>query len=145
MLKNRVAVVTGGTGALGQAVVRRLVDAGARVHVPWHRRDSLAGLEDALGGRMARVGLHEADVMSEDSVAALFQAVGQADGPVEVLANLVGGFAYASLEETDAALWHRMVNVNATSAFLCARAAAPGMKQRGWGRIVRGQPDRVVG
>jgi NAD(P)-dependent dehydrogenase (short-subunit alcohol dehydrogenase family) len=55
---------------------------------------------------------------------------------VEVLANIVGGFAYESIEKTDLTTWERMFHLNATSAFLCCRAAVPAMKARRWGRIV---------
>ena len=56
--------------------------------------------------------------------------------PVEVLANIVGGFLFASVDETDGESWNRMMAMNATSAFLCCRAAVPRMRKNRWGRIV---------
>lgn len=133
--KNRVALVTGGTGALGRAVVRRLAEGGAKVHVPWIVEKEVAELKRGLGRLGARVTLHAADVTDEASVRALFRSVTERSGRLDILANICGGFAYAGLEETDFATWTRMLNMNATSAFLCCRAAVAPMKAKG-GRIV---------
>jgi NAD(P)-dependent dehydrogenase (short-subunit alcohol dehydrogenase family) len=56
-------------------------------------------------------------------------------GP-EVVLNLAGGFAMAEIEETDLATWSKMWGINATTAFLTSRAAFPGMRAAGWGRII---------
>jgi len=53
-----------------------------------------------------------------------------------ILVNLVGGFAYASLDDTDPATWQKMLAMNATSAFLCCKYAVPHMRAGGFGRIV---------
>src|SRR5690606_18233693 len=72
-----------------------------------------------------------------DSVGRIVQAVeAEGAGPPSILLNLAGGFAMARLEETGADTWRRMWEINATTAFLCARAVFPGMKRRRWGRIV---------
>lgn len=134
-LKNRVALVTGGTGALGRAVVKRLAADGAKVHVPWIVEKEVADLKRGLGKLASRVTLHASDVTEEASVRALFRTVEVRSGRLDILANVCGGFAYASLEETDLATWTRMLNMNATSAFLCCRAGAAQMKAKG-GRIV---------
>lgn len=131
-LQGRLALVTGGTGGLGQAVVRRLVRAGANVHSTWLERDEADRLRASLG---ERVELHAADVTSERSVSQLFAALDE-QGPVAVVANIVGGFLSGSVEETDEEAWNRMVAMNATSAFLCSRAAVPRMRARKWGRII---------
>ena len=132
--EGRVAVVTGGTGSLGRAVVRELVTEGARVHVP--RRGEARGIEQYLGDDFASVEFHEADLTSADSVDQLFQDIQRASGRVDILANIAGGFAFGPIEETDPATWFHLLNLNATTAFLCCRAVTPLMKANGWGRIV---------
>lgn len=117
-LERHVALVTGGTGALGRAVVRRLLAEGADVHVTWHSRGELDDFRNYLGEDAEQVVLHEADVTDPDSVAALFGELNRLDA----LANVVGGFAMGSLEDTTPKAWHHMMNLNATSAFLCASA-----------------------
>jgi len=57
-------------------------------------------------------------------------------GRIDALINLVGGFAMGRLEETDAALWQRMLSMNVTSAFLLSKAVTPHMVARGTGRIL---------
>ena len=132
----RCVLVTGGTGALGRAVVARFARDGATVHVPWVVEAEVQEIEQQLGAAFQRVHLHRCDVTADQEVQTLFAAIKARGRSVEVLANIVGGFVYGSLEQTDAATWERMLRLNATSAFLCTRAAAPDMKARGWGRIV---------
>lgn len=135
-LEGRIALVTGGTGALGRAVVQRYVAAGANVHATWFHEREADELRDVLGSAVDRITLHQADVTSERAVHKLFQAIAQGGGAVEILANIVGGFIFASVDETDGETWNRMMAMNATSAFLCCRAAVRGMREGGRGRIV---------
>ncbi|MBI4501786.1 MAG: SDR family oxidoreductase [Gemmatimonadetes bacterium] len=132
----RTVLVTGGTGALGRAVVKRFVDGGAAVHLPWIAENEVQELEKLVGSAFSRVVLHRSDVTSEAQVADLFRNVEGKGRPVQVLANIVGGFAYAAVEDTESAVWERMLRLNATSTFLCSRAAVPSMKAARWGRIV---------
>ena len=135
-VEGRVALVTGGTGALGRAVVAELDDAGCTVHVPWIADHELPHLEERLGDRASAVTLHAADVGSEEQVAVLFETIESDSGRLDVLCNIVGGFVFASLADTGLDDWQRMLAMNATTAFLCCRAAAPLMRASGGGRIV---------
>lgn len=135
-LAGKVAVVTGGTGALGRAVVKRLLAEGAQLHVPWVVEREAAEAQAELGAGAGKVALYETDVTDETAVAKLFETVAAKAGGVDILANIVGGFAFAALADTSPDTWRRMLDMNATSCFLCCRAAAPQMKQRGGGRIV---------
>lgn len=134
-MSTKVAVVSGGTGGLGGAVVRTLLDDGWRVHVPRRER---RGDEEFL----RRVGpgdglrLHEADLTDPGAVDDLFANVAREDGRLDLLCNLVGGFAAAPVEETDPDTWLRLWETNATAPFLAARAAVPLLRESGGGRIV---------
>ena len=143
-LEERVTLITGGTGQLGRHVVARCLSEGAHVHVPVFDPDegdlleSHLGREEALPGTARdRLTLHDrGDLTDPDRVQAIFRAVKEAEGrSVEVLFNLAGGFEMAPVEETDPGTWERLWQMNVTTAFLCSRAAFPGMKERGWGRI----------
>ena len=138
---SRVAVVTGGTGALGRWVVRDLAARGLRVHVPVR---SMAAVEEArsflekeLGGAQAR-GVHfpSCDVTEPDEVEGVVETIVDGGGRLDVLVNAVGGFTMAPVEETTPEEWRRMMDLNATSAFFCSRAVVPPMKEARWGRIV---------
>jgi NAD(P)-dependent dehydrogenase (short-subunit alcohol dehydrogenase family) len=136
--EGRIALVTGGAGALGRSVVERFLEEGANVHVPVFAEDEIAGLRRHLGTAGEAVTFHRnGDLTDVEKVATIFAAVREAEGRgPEILLNLAGGFHSSPLEETDPGLWHRMWQMNATTAFLTSRAAFPEMKERGWGRIL---------
>jgi len=134
-LRDRNVLVTGGTGALGTAVVQAFVHAGARVTVSWVVEAERDALREELGAAAKRVKLERADVTDPDEVAALCVTATEPTGRLDVLAQLVGGFAFAPITETEPKTWHKMIALNATSTFLCAREAVKCMRPHG-GRIV---------
>jgi NAD(P)-dependent dehydrogenase (short-subunit alcohol dehydrogenase family) len=133
----RVTLVTGGTGALGQAVTRAFLDDGSRV-VATYVEDAEAGrVREALGDAAGRLLLERTDVTDGDAVADLVRRTTARWGRLDHLINLVGGFAGGQpLWETDEALWSRMLDLNLRSAVVCCRAALPGMVERNYGRVV---------
>lgn len=139
---DRTVLVTGGSGQLGRHVVAYFLRRGARVHVPVFDPDERTALDRFLETRQAadgeRLVFHpDGDLADPDRVAAIFREVASGPGgAVEILLNLAGGFAMAPIEETDPALWERMWRMNASTAFLCSKAAFPAMKAAGRGRIV---------
>lgn len=135
-LEGRIAIVTGGTGALGRAVVRRLLAAGARVHTTWRTEAEVHELEQYLGREAGKVTLHEADLTREKRVREIADGIAREDGRLDILCNIAGGFAGATLRDTTLALWERMLATNATAAFVACRAATRHMQERRYGRIV---------
>ena len=140
----RVAIVTGGSGALGQAVTRRFLAEGAVVCVPWiveKERERLeASVDDAA---RARLMLERCDVADDAAMARLAAAVLERHRRVDVLVSLVGGFAMGDLLHTDRALWDSMLTLNLTTAYVAARAVVPHMLAGGGGRVV-GVGSRAV-
>jgi NAD(P)-dependent dehydrogenase (short-subunit alcohol dehydrogenase family) len=134
--RERAAVVTGGTGQLGRWVVKLLLEGGWQVHVPWIERAEADELSDFLGALGTASRLAEVDITSADEVERFFASIGKGSGRLDALCNIAGGFAAAPLEDTDPATWEHMLKLNATSAFLCSRAAVPLMRAAGGGRIV---------
>ena len=136
-LQDRVAIVTGGAGALGGAVTNRLLGDGAHVCVPLE----MAAHGDALAARVApaareRVFTEVVDVTDLDAMTHFADAVVRCHGRVDVLVTIVGGFAGGALVETDRATWDRMLAMNLTSTFVAARAVVPHMVTAGRGRVV---------
>lgn len=134
-LTGKAVLVAGGTGALGTAVVQAFVGAGAHVTVSWVVERERDAFRDALGGATG-LRLERADVTDPDAVADLCAAAAERTGRLDVLVQLVGGFAFAPIDETDAKTWQKMLALNATSTFLCAREAVKWMRPQRGGRIV---------
>jgi len=133
----RAAIVTGGTGALGQAIVRRLLADGAAVAVPYivdKERDQLLAAVDERD--RARVTLERGDVTDDRVMSALAGAVAKRHGRVDILVSAVGAFAGGALVDTDRATWDRMLSLNLTSIFVAARAVVPHMVAARYGRVV---------
>lgn len=140
----RVAVVTGGTGRLGQAVVDALLADGWRVHVPVRSPEDGARLLRRHGGHGALTAT-PADLEDADAVAAFFAGVAASDGRLDLLANLAGGFAPGTVEETDPSTWTRMWQSNATIPFLAMRAGIPVLRSSGGGAVVNVASAAAVG
>jgi NAD(P)-dependent dehydrogenase (short-subunit alcohol dehydrogenase family) len=139
LLENRVAIVSGGTGALGRAVADYFVEAGARVAIPWVVEPEVPLLKKRLGDRFsdASVFLKRADVGDEAQIAGFVNDVTSKFGKLDILVNLVGGFwGGKSIADTSMAEWQAMFDINLKPTFLCARVAVPAMKKNGYGRIV---------
>jgi len=135
----RVAAVTGGGTGIGRAVALALAGEGWAVAVAGRRREPLEATAEAgraLGARMLAV---PSDVGDPDSVDALFSAVRQEFGRLDLLFNNAGsGAPPVPLEDLTFAQWKAVVDVNLTGAFLCTQAAIRIMKdqQPRGGRII---------
>jgi NAD(P)-dependent dehydrogenase (short-subunit alcohol dehydrogenase family) len=141
----RVVVVTGGSGALGQAITHRFLGEGATVCVPWivaNERDRLAAAVPA--DARSRLLLEQCDVLDESAVARLTESLAERFGRLDVLVSAVGGFAMGELVQTDRALWDRMLTLNLTATYVAAWAALPHMLTAGSGRIVAVASRAVV-
>jgi NAD(P)-dependent dehydrogenase (short-subunit alcohol dehydrogenase family) len=126
---DREAVVTGGTGALGRAVVGRLIAAGATVHVPVYAAEELESFPYRDHGAVT---LHEGvDLSVEADVSRLFGATSSPYASIHV----AGGFAMGPIASTGLDAWDRLIRVNATTCFLSCREAVKAMDGRE-GRIV---------
>lgn len=123
-MDRKSAVVTGGTGALGRAVVQALLGDGWHVHVPWTTEASARRLDDIADGS-DRLHRAHADLTDPISVAAFFRVVSEADRALDLLCNLVGGFSMASVDDTDPSTWDDLMARNATAPFLAVRGALP--------------------
>ncbi|MDQ3957550.1 MAG: SDR family NAD(P)-dependent oxidoreductase [Actinomycetota bacterium] len=132
----RTVLVTGGTGALGGAVTRRLLDDGHRVAVTWVVKEEAEALRESIG-ETERLMLAETDVTDPASIAETVEDVRAELGAVEVLVHLVGAWKGGeAVHEVSLDTWDRMLDLNLRSALLCSQAVLPSMRNRGWGRVV---------
>jgi NAD(P)-dependent dehydrogenase (short-subunit alcohol dehydrogenase family) len=144
-LAARLAIVTGGAGALGQAVTRRLLADGATTWVPYVVEEEHARLRARVAGKTRdRLFTAAVDVVETDAMAGFVETVCARHGRIDILVAAVGGFAAGALLDTDRPTWDRMLALNLTSAFSAARAVAPHMVAGGHGRIVTVASRAVV-
>jgi len=130
---NSSAIVTGGTGGLGAAVVRRLLDDGWRVVVPWIVQAELERVQSRAGLQLIEADLFDAQAV--ERVTALAAADGQA--PLRGLVNLVGGFSVAGrVHETPIEEFESQFRLNLRPTYLMVQAAVPRMLASGSGSIV---------
>lgn len=124
-LDGRVAVVTGAGRGIGAAIAETLQANGARV----------AALDLEAPDHEGILGV-ACDVADEAAVDAAFERIEAELGGVDVLVLNAGIFPLSPFVETTTELWERTLAINLTGAFLCARRAIPGMRERRYGRIV---------
>jgi NAD(P)-dependent dehydrogenase (short-subunit alcohol dehydrogenase family) len=127
------AIVTGGTGGLGAAVVTRLLDDGWRVVVPWIMERELERVERRPGLELIR-----ADVTDPAEVETIVSAAAASDGaPLGGLVNLVGGFAMGGrIDETPIDEFEEQFRLNLRPTYLMTQAALKEMLVNGGGAIV---------
>ncbi len=136
-LTGRVALVTGGSRGIGEAIALMLAEAGADVAVNYRERaadaDRVAGAIAALGRKAVAV---RADVSQAADVAAMVGDVEARLGPVDILVNNAGIALIRGLDDLTEADFDATIAVNLKSVFLCTQAVLGHMRARGWGRII---------
>ncbi|HKG03539.1 MAG TPA: SDR family NAD(P)-dependent oxidoreductase [Conexibacter sp.] len=133
MRTERSALVTGGTGGLGAAVVTRLLDDGWRVVVPWVAERELERVERREGLELVQADLFEQQAVAE----AVALAAGSAAAPLRAVVNLVGGFAQgARVAEEPIEQFEAQLRLNLRPTYLVTQAALPHLVAAGGGSIV---------
>jgi NAD(P)-dependent dehydrogenase (short-subunit alcohol dehydrogenase family) len=134
-MKDKVAIITGATGALGCEVVRAFLNAGAKIVATYRSAEKLRQLQEHIG----RSDFHAiaADVTVAAQVAAMAENVLAKFGRIDILVNCAGGFfGGVPIADTTEEQWQQMMDVNFKSAFLCSRAVWPVMMKQKSGRII---------
>jgi NAD(P)-dependent dehydrogenase (short-subunit alcohol dehydrogenase family) len=137
MAAKDVAVVTGGTGALGRALVPMLLERRFKVAVTYLVPDEARRMEKDLDAGEQRLMIRRVDCTDTAATAAFMNEVADTFGKVNVLCALVGGWAGGrDVGESDDVRFDRMIDLNLRSAFNTVRAAVPHMSDAEWGRII---------
>jgi len=132
-LQGKTVVVTGAAGTMGLAVVRAMLEDGAQVALVDIDALRLDGVIRFVRGTTAGV---PCDVSDPAAVKSAHQQVEKLLGPVDILVNNAGVLSNDKAEATGDHEWRRVLATNLDGAFYWARAVLPGMKARGWGRII---------
>lgn len=135
-LNGRFAVVTGAARGIGYAIAERLLDSGAAVGI-WDRDAAVAAESAKALSAKGRAHAIAVDVTQADSVKAAAQATLQEFGRVDLLVNNAGiAGANKPTWELDPAEWQQVLQIDLFGVYLCCHALVPGMRERGFGRIV---------
>lgn len=151
-LKDKVAIVTGGGGGIGFAICEAFAAEGAKVVLSDINSDKCEEHAQELRNSGYEATAIAADVSSEDSAEALIAGTLSAYSRVDILVNNAGARIIKGLMQHTLADWQKMLEINLTGPFLCARAAIPHMVAQGSGNIINigsiasfaGRPNRVA-
>ena len=136
-LKGRVALVTGGSKGIGHAIARGLAFAGADVFLCSRKKSALETAADSIRSETGvRVESLAADVSMRDDVQRVAAAAVEKFGRVDILVNNAGWNVPQAIDVIEDKDWEYMVELNLNSVMAMTRAIVPGMKQRGWGRVI---------
>jgi 3-hydroxybutyrate dehydrogenase len=137
-LKGRAAVVTGSTSGIGLGIAKSLAEAGAKLMLnglgqPEDIERIRAGMEAEYG---VEVDYSPADMAKGDEVAAMIADTEARFGAVDILVNNAGIQFVSAVEQFPVEKWDAILAINLSSNFHAIRAVLPGMRSRGWGRII---------
>lgn len=139
-LQNRVAVVTGASSGIGNAIAAAFGREGAAVVVADVRRDPKLEDERSVFEKLAEAGAEsrfvEADVTDESDVEAAVETAVSEFGSLDVLVNNAGIYSQYPAHETPTEEWAEIVDVNLTGVFRCSKAALPALREGNHGKII---------
>lgn len=138
MLKGKNAVVTGSSSGIGLGIAKRF--AGAGINVLMNGIEPAEQVEDERRGIEKEFGVNalyrQADMSKPAEIRELIEHGETSLGPVDILVNNAGIQHVSPIDEFPEDKWDAIVAINMSSAFHTIKATLPGMKQRGWGRII---------
>lgn len=132
-IRDQVALVTGANAGMGLATTRALLEAGYRVAATDLHTETVASNLASFGERLACCTMDVSD-MAQVHVAC--DQIERQFGRIDVCVNNAGFLQYANCEQTTPELWHKTLRTNLDGVFFVSQRVAPGMKSRGFGRIV---------
>jgi len=135
-LQGKLALVTGGTGAIGTAICKRLADAGARVATTYRDAEKGGRWEADRRAEGYTFLMVEADVTSFDACKEMVERIEREAGPIDILVNCAGVTRDTTFRKMTKEQWDCVLTSNLGSVFNVTRQVAPGMADRGYGRII---------
>jgi 3-hydroxybutyrate dehydrogenase len=137
-LRGKVALVTGSTSGIGLGIAEALAGAGASVMLNGFgdKQQIEAERAEMAARHGVAVDYHGADIGKADQVAAMVVAAQERLGSLDILVNNAGIQFVANIEDFPAERWDAVIAINLSGVFHSMKAAIPGMKSKGWGRII---------
>jgi len=138
MLKGKTALVTGSTSGIGLGIAEALAAKGADVMLNgFGDADAIAGLRKRIADQFSvKVGYDGADLSKPDQIKTLIEHATEELGKIDILVNNAGIQFTSPIEEFPPERWEAVIAINLSAVYYGMHYALPGMKQRGWGRLI---------
>ena len=136
-MTSRIALVTGGTGGIGTAIVKKLADQGHRVATNYRNEEKGRAWQRQMKDAGYDVVLAKGDVATPEEAQAMVREVERQLGPVDILVNNAGITRDGTFHKMTAQQWQEVINTNLNSVFNVTRPVIEGMRERKWGRIIQ--------
>jgi acetoacetyl-CoA reductase len=133
----RVALVTGGTGGIGTAIVKRLASLGHKVATNYRDETKAKAWAAKMKSQGVDVAIVAGDVSTPESAEAIVRGTEQLIGPVDILINNAGITRDTTFHKMSALQWQEVINTNLNSCYNMTRPVIDGMRNRKWGRILQ--------
>ena len=133
----RIALVTGGTGGIGSAIVKRLAGLGHKVATNYRDEAKARAWQANMKAQGVNAAIVPGDVSSPEAAEKLVHGVEQQLGPIDILINNAGITRDTTFHKMTALQWQEVINTNLNSCFNVTRPIIEGMRNRKWGRIIQ--------
>jgi len=136
-MTSRVALVTGGTGGIGTAIVKRLARSGHRVATNYRNEEKALAWQKELAAEGLQIALAKGDVSEPGDAERMVREVEAQIGPVDILVNNAGITRDTTFHKMSPQQWRDVICTNLDSCFNVTRPVIEGMRERRWGRIIQ--------
>ena len=136
-MTSRIALVTGGTGGIGSAIVKRLASLGHKVATNYRDEAKARAWQARMKSQGVDAAIVPGDVATPEAAEAMVHAAEKLLGPIDILINNAGITRDTTFHKMSALQWHEVINTNLNSCFNVTRPVIDGMRNRKWGRIVQ--------
>jgi NAD(P)-dependent dehydrogenase (short-subunit alcohol dehydrogenase family) len=145
MLKNKVALITGGSSGIGMAIAERFLKEGAKIAIGGRSKERCDTAQKQLKTIVAdAVYSVTGDVSKWDDAQKMVERTVKRFGRIDILINNAGIYLEKRIEETTEDEWDQVININLKGVFLCSKAVYPHFKNQGGGTIVNMSSDSGV-
>lgn len=136
-LKSKVAVVTGGSQGIGEAIARAYASEGASVAIVYSRNDQTAHeVVHSIGSAGGTAVAFKADCANVADIERVMGEIGAALGRIDILVNNAGAFRTQPIDETTEKDWDDQLDLNLKGTFFCTKAALPWFRKQGGGKVI---------
>ncbi|MBI2184298.1 MAG: 3-oxoacyl-ACP reductase FabG [Thaumarchaeota archaeon] len=139
LLKDKVAIITGGARGLGEVYCHRFAEEGAKVMVADINGEGAIKVAEAIRKSGGNATPFKVDVSKEQDTKSMAETCAKMYGRIDILVNnaaIFYGLKYTPFDQLSSEEWDRILSVNVKGVWLCVKAVAPHMKQQGGGRII---------